>query len=123
MKLTEKYRINGAALVMPDGDVQMQFENRESPDSGVDESGFYHRVTERAAVGSWYFRYSQLTQQEYAYLLSILPAEGSFTFTHPQPADGSQTQTCAAYLAGYSVRQHGSPGSSYCRMEFTVKQC
>ena len=113
------YRINGVALPQPDADVKMEFENRESPDSGTDESGFYHCLQQRAGVGSWQFRYSQLTRQEYDTLVQLLPQWGSFTFTHPRQEGG--TVTCLAYLTDYQVQQ--TADGDLRLLSFTVKQC
>lgn len=112
------YRINGVALPQPDGDVKMEFENRCSPDSGLDESGFYHCITERSGVASWQFRYGQLTRQAFDVLAELLPHWGSFTFTYPREGG---TFTCPAYITDYQVQK--TTDGDLRLLTFTVKQC
>jgi len=121
--LTHLYQINGRPLFAPDADVQMSFEDLDAADSGRDESGVMHRIPVRYKVGSWQFSYSSLTQEEYAYLCGILPRAGSFTFTHPASDDCTRTESCTAYLSGYSIVWHSARTKDYRNLKFTVIEC
>ena len=121
--LTELYQINGMPMLAPDADVQMSFEDLDAADSGRDESGVMHRIPVRYKVASWQFSYSCLTQEEYAYMLSILPQAGSFTFTHPAGDDCTRTESCTAYLSGYSIVWHSARTKDYRNLKFTVIEC
>lgn len=121
--ITELYQINGKPMLAPDENVEMSFEDLDSSDSGRDESGIMHRIVVRQKVGTWTFTYSQLTQEEYAYMLSILPTAGCFTFTHPSLADCENTETCTAYLSNYSVAWHGVKTKGYKNLKFSIIEC
>jgi len=123
MNVTQQFCINGAALPAPDEDVEMAFSDLECGDSDYDESGFYHRMVQRHRVGSWSFCYSNLSQEQYAYMLGILPQSGMFTFTYPAPDDCTQTMTTAAYLASHSVLLKSLKDKTFRELKFTVQQC
>lgn len=123
MILTELYQINGKPMLAPDAGVEMSFEDLDSSESGRDESGFMHRIVVRNKVGSWNFSYSHLTEAEYAYMLSILPGSGSFTFTHPAPGDSTRTQETAAYLSQYGIVWHNARTGEYRNLKFRIIQC
>lgn len=121
--VTELYQIDGKPMLAPDADVEMSFEDIDSPDSGRDESGVMHRIVLRYKVGVWNFSYSHLTQEEYAYMCSILPAKGCFSFTHPKADNCAETESCDAYLSGYSVVWHSARTKDYRNLKFSIITC
>ena len=121
--LTELYQIDGKPMLAPDADVEMSFEDLDAAESGRDESGVMHRIMVRRKVGVWNFCYSHLTQAEYAYMLSILPQTGSFLFTHPKLEDCTQTESCDAYLSGYSILWHSAKTGDFRNMKFSIIAC
>lgn len=121
--VTELYLIDGKPMLAPDADVEMSFEDLDASDSGRDESGVMHRIVVRHKVGVWNFRYSHLTQEEYAYMLSILPKTGSFVFTYPKPEDCTKQESCTAYLSGYSIVWHSARTKDYRNLKFSVIAC
>lgn len=123
MTLTELYKINGKPMPVPDEGVEMSFEDLDDAQSGRDASGFMHRIVVRNKVGVWNFSYSHLTQQEYAYLLSILPTGGSFTFTHPSQEDSGISQDTSAYLSKYGIVWHSAQTNTYRNLKFSIIQC
>lgn len=123
MILTELYQIDGMAMVAPDADVKMSFEDLDGAQSGRDESGFMHRILVRRKVGVWEFSYSHLTRQEYAYMMSILPQGGSFLFTHPGRQDSTVPEQTRAYISRYGVVWHSARTDSYRNLTFSVIEC
>ena len=123
MRTTELFKINGKPMIPPDGDMALSFEDLDASDSGRDESGIMHRVVVRYKVGTWAFEYSHITQEEYAYMLSILPNAGTFTFTHPSLADGTKAATCKAYCSKYSIVWHSARTKDYRNFKFNVIEC
>ncbi len=120
---TDLYQINGKPLFAPDEDISMSFEDLDSSDSGRDESGYMHRVVLRYKVGTWAFEYSHITQEEYAYMLSVLPAAGSFTFTHPSLTDCTQAEQTTAYCSKYSIVWHSARTKDYRNFKFNIIEC
>ncbi len=123
MVLTPFYKIDGMAMIAPDENVEMSFEDLDSGESGRDESGYMHRIVVRHKVGVWNFCYSRLSGEEYAYMQSILPKGGSFLFTYPAGADGSDLRTCQAYLSGYSIAWRSARTKDYRNLKFSIIQC
>lgn len=121
--ITELYQIDGKPMLAPDADVEMSFEDLDASDSGRDESGVMHRIVVRHKVGVWKFHYSHLTQEEYAYMLSILPKTGCFLFTYPKPEDCTQQESCMAYLSGYSILWHSARTKDFRNLKFSIIAC
>lgn len=121
--LTELYQIDGKPMLAPDENVEMSFSDLDASDSGRDESGFMHRIVLRRKVGTWNFHYTHLTQEEYAYILSILPGTGHFTFTHPSLTDCTQAESCTAYLSNYSIVWHSNRTRDYRNLKFSIIEC
>ncbi len=116
----DTYAINGAALLPPDENMELSFEDIDDDASGRDESGVMHRVVVRQKVGKWGFRYSYLSAQEFAYMVSILPQSGTFAFTRPSLTQPGTWETTNAYLSGYSFLWQG-PVSGICReLKFNI---
>ena len=121
MVLTELYMIGDRPLPAPDGGLEMSFEDIDGPSAGRDESGYMHRDVVRRKVGVWNFRYSYMDRQTWEYLISVMPLEGSFSFTYPG-ADG-KTATCTAYLSAYSAAWESAATGTYRDVKFSIIQC
>ena len=113
---TTLFTVNGNPILVPDGDISVSYEDLDSADAGRDEAGFMHRSVVRYKVGVWEFSYSNLTGEEYRYLLSVLPKAGSFLFPHPQ----GQT---VAYLSRYSIVYHNARTDTYKNLKFSIIEC
>ena len=120
---TDLFQINGKPLYAPDADMAMNFEDLDAPDSSRDESGVMHRIVVRYKVGSWEFNYSDLTQEEYAYTLSVLPNSGSFAFTHPSRGDCTKAETTTAYCSKHSIVWHSARTKTYRNLKFRIIEC
>ena len=123
MTLTELYQINGKPLLAPDAGVEMSFQDLDAAESGRDESGFMHRIPVRSKVGVWNFSYSHLTEQEYGYLLQMMPEGASFQFTYPAPGDSSRQKTTTAYLSQYGVVWRNARTGDYRNLKFSIIEC
>lgn len=121
--LTDLYQINGNHLPAPDQDVAMSFEDLDAGDAGRDEAGYMHRHVVRRQVGAWDFVYSQLTQDTYTYILSILPTAGTFTFTYPDPADPTRRRSTQAYMSGYGIAWRSARTGEYRNLKFSIIEC
>ena len=120
--LTTLFQINGKPMPAPDRDVELSFQDVDASDAGRDEAGFMHRSVVRRKIGVWGFHYSHLTQQEYAYLCSLLPQGGSFRFTCPG-MDGSGSRTVTAYLSNFGILWHSAKTNTYRNLKFNIIEC
>ena len=119
--VTELFKINGAPMLAPDAGVEASYSDLDSADSGRDESGFMHRLVVRHKVPSWQFCYTHLTAEEYAYLRSILPREGTFLFTYPN--ENGEPEEVEAYISKYTVLWQDLNRGSYRNLKFSIIGC
>ena len=117
---TDVYQINGKPLLVPDGPVEATFSDVEAEGSGIDESGFFHRIPLRWKRGQWKFTYKHLTVQDYSYLQSLIGVQESFVFVRPrlEDADGWAHSLCHAQKCQVSVRESG-----LWDLTFRVEEC
>lgn len=120
--LTWLYQIDGKPMLAPDCDVQMQFTDLDSGESGRDEAGYMHRIIKRRRVAAWSFCYSSLTQKEYAYMQEILPGD-SFLFTYPDPADPAKYKVTRAYISQYGITWRNASTGEYRNLKFDIIEC
>lgn len=119
--VTELFKINGQPMLAPDAGVEVSYSDLDAADSGRDESGFMHRLVVRHKIPTWQFSYSHLTADEYAYMRSILPQEGTFAFTYP--SEDGQQETVEAYLSKYTVLWQDLNLGSYRNLKFSIIGC
>ncbi len=115
------YAIDGKPMLTPEAGVQMEF-----CDLGTrwrDEAGFLHHEVRRSKVGAWDFNYGTLTQADYSYMLSILPASGEFTFTYPDPADPACPKTTRAYMERYGISWYSARQGLYRNFKLRIIEC
>lgn len=121
--LLNPYLIDGKPMPLPDGEVQMSFEDLDHAEAGRDEAGFMHRMVARYKVGSWSFCYSHLTQDTYRALLALLPESGSFVFSYPDPMDPEQYKHTVAYLSRYGIVWRDAATGLYRNLKFSIIEC
>ncbi len=121
MKYCNDYLINGAPLLVPDGEVALAAADLDAADAGRDESGVMHRIRVRKRVKTWGFKYFALRAEQYAYLHTLLAEHGTFTFTYPLP-DGTPA-TCRAYCSNDSITYCDSRLGLYRNYHFNIIEC
>ena len=67
-KTTDLFLINGKPMLVPDAEMQVNYEDLDDSDSGRDEAGFMHRHVLRYKVPVWTFSYQSLTEEEKQYM-------------------------------------------------------
>ena len=119
--VTELFRINDVPMLAPDAGVEVSYSDLDAADSGRDESGYMHRLVVRHKIPTWQFSYTHLTADEYTYLRSILPREGTFCFTYPSEDGG--LETTEAYLSQYTVLWQDLQQGTYRNLKFSIVGC
>ena len=120
---TDLFKINGTAMLAPDEEVSVNYEDLDASDSGRDESGFMHRTVVRFKVGSWKFEYSHLTEEEKKYMESLFPDEATFQFTHPSRADSSKAETTKCYRSKFGISWKNAKTGLWSGYSFSVIEC
>ena len=116
LKTTELFLIDQVPMLIPDGDVEVRYEDIDSAASGRDESGVMHRIPVRQNVGSWGFTYGLLTQEEKNYMDELFAGKATFLFTC-----NGKTHTC--YRSGVSVTWQNAATGLWRGYGFTIVEC
>ena len=120
-KTTQIFKINGKAILVPDEEVEVSYEDIDSADAGRDQAGFMHRLPLRTKVASWNFVYSSLTEEEKNYMENLFGDDATFLFTHPG-RDGAATQS-RCYRSKYSLSWKNARLGLWRNYSFTVIAC
>lgn len=111
-----KFKVDGKPMLVPDGSVELSWQDLDSEAAGRDESGYLHRAVLRRGVRTWGFAYGVLTDGERAYLLSLFRDKDTFTFE-------SDEGSCTAYCARGEIRLWNRPQGVYKGMKFNIIEC
>lgn len=117
---TDKFLVDGQPLLAPDGEVTVSYEDLDGSDAGRDQNGVLHRSVVRYKVGSWGFRYENLTEAERQYLESLFPDRPTFRFTHPSRSDASQTETTECYRSKYGIAWRNQRTGLWRGLQFNI---
>ena len=120
---TELFKINGVAMLVPDAQVEVSYEDLDSAESGRDESGVMHRIPVRYKVAVFRFSYDFLTEAEKQYMESLFPDGADFAFTHPQRTDAACPVTVRAYRSKYSISWKNARTGLWSNYGFQIIGC
>ncbi len=126
LRKTPLLQIDGNQLPEPTEPAEINFTDVESPDSGQDESGVYHRVIMRYDVLSCSLTYGYLTNEECAYLIGLLKNKNTFQFTCPVSSDAqdvSQTITRTCYCSNRSAALQRLRSGVWRNMTLKIQEC
>ncbi len=115
--------VNGKPLLVPDEEVQHNYEDLDDSSSGRDEMGVMHRVVARYKVASWSFSYSLLTEQEKRYMEGLFPDAPTFTFTHPARLNSSTKEQTTCYRSKYGITWKNSRTGLWSGYGFNIIEC
>ncbi len=127
LRRTPLLQIDGQPMPEPTDMADIQLNDVESPDSGTDEMGVYHRQVLRFGVLTCTLTYDYLDNADCAYLLQLLQNKTTFAFTCPVSSDSdtvSQTMTRTCYCENYGAAlQRLKSGGLWRGMKLTIKEC
>lgn len=115
--------INGKALFDPDENMSISYSDDASSDSGMDESGYYHRVVVRYNRGRWDFVYSHITEREKNYIESLFPAAPDFEFSHPDRLNSSKIIKTRAYRDKCNLAWKNAATGMWRNYKFSIIEC
>lgn len=121
--LCERLKINGKPMFAPDTEVQFQFEDLDSPESGRDDSGVMHRVVIRYKVLKGTFEFLFLCQEDYEYMESLFPDEPDFEFTHPDRRDFDKDTVSRCYRSVYGISWVNQKTNQIRNYKFNIIEC
>lgn len=121
--LTDLFQVNGKHMLAPDEDMEMSYEDIDSADSGRGEDGVMHRIVVRYGVGKWSFTYSAITDEDYQYMESLFPSEGTFEFAHPSRSNASNIERSTCYRSKSSLSWHNARKGMWRNYKFNIIEC
>lgn len=122
-QMTDLFLIDGEPMLAPDENLEMALEDVDAPDSGRDESGFWHRFTMRKDVGKWTFTYANLTMDEYGYMEHLFANKTEFSFTYPCHAEPVKKMVTKAYRTKHSINWCSAVTGHMRNYRFTIIEC
>ena len=123
MTKTNLFQIDGKPMFAPDGDMGFSFEDLDGADSGRDEAGRMHRVVVRRGVGSWSFTYSNITDEELAYMEGLFAGKAEFAFTHPEVGGSNTAVVTTAYRSKFSLSWKNAITKTWRNYKFNIIEC
>lgn len=120
---TDFFQINGVAMLAPDAQVEVSYEDLDAADAGRDESGYMHRIVVRHKVGSWKFTYSHLTEEERSYMENLFRNADTFQFTHPTRLDAEQTEQTLCYRSKFGISWQNARTGLWSGYSFSIIEC
>ena len=114
-------QIDGKPILIPDADVQMEFSDLDSSESGRDERGFMHRIVLRRRVKTWSVPYDVLTGEEYRYMESLFEGKDEFTVDY-RDGNGNPAK-CVAYRSKHSITIHNAKKGIFKNYKFDIMEC
>lgn len=122
--MREKYydlRIDEQPILIPDQDVELEYSDLDSSETGRDEAGIMHRIVLRHGVRKIMLTYETLTREEYRYLRSLFDGKADFQVTY-RDHDGT-IATFRAYNSGHSITVRNARTGLYKNHKISIIEC
>lgn len=126
LRTLDVFKIDGQPLYEPSTTPTITFTDVESPDSGTDEMGVYHREVLRFGVLSCSITWNVLSNAECAYLLGLIQNKTTFQFTFPissNSTDVTQTTTRTCYCSNYGAAIQKLQRGIWRNMTLEIQEC
>lgn len=123
MVKTDLFLINGKPMFAPDANVDFSYEDLQSADSGIDESGYKHRIVVRYKLMSSTFVFSHISEKDLQYMESLFPDAPDFEFTRPSRLDSSIPVTSRCYREKYGISWRNALTGDWRNYGFTITEC
>lgn len=123
---TDLLQIDGQPMPTPTDSPTIEFADIESDDSGADEMGVYHREVLRFGVLSCTLTYGYLSNEECAYLFSLLENKSTFRFTCPVSSDSrdvEQTVTRTCYCTDHGAALQRLKAGVWRDAKLQIQEC
>ena len=120
---TNIFRVNGKKMFAPDEDVAVSYSDLDADDSGRDESGYMHRIVVRYKLGTWFFEYAYITEEEKRYMEELFGDTPDFDFTRPDRVDSNKEVTTKAYRSKSGITWHNLRTGQHRNYKFNIIEC
>lgn len=120
-KLYLDFRIDDVPILVPDQDLEIEYNDLDSDETGRDESGVMHRIVLRECVRKVTLNYETLTREEYLYMRSLFSGKSQFMVTY-RDHDGTEAEF-AAYHSSHSITVHNARTGLYKNYKISIIEC
>ena len=120
-KYDTEFLIDGQPILVPDADININYEDLDSEESGRDEIGVMHRFVLRTDVRKIPLSYAFLTKEEYLYMESLLRGKKDFQ-VDCRDHDGSPL-SFRAYRSKHSITIFNARSGLYKNYVFNIVEC
>lgn len=120
-KLYLDFRIDDVPILVPDQDLEIEYNDLDSDETGRDESGVMHRVVLREGVRKVTLNYETLTREEYLYMRSLFAGKSQFVVTY-RDHDGYEADF-EAYHSSHSITVRNARTGLYKNYKVSIIEC
>ena len=113
--------IDGKPILIPDQDMEMEYNDLDSDETGRDESGYMHRIVLRSGVRKISLNYGSLTREDYLYMRSLFDGKSEFDVTY-RDHDGFENKF-VAYSSSHSITVHNARTGLYKNYKLSIIEC
>lgn len=115
------FQIDKKPVLVPDADIQIEYCDLDSENSGRDECGFMHRIVLRRGMKVWNISYGVLTTEEYRYMESLFAGKDEFLVEYRD--HNGKRGSCMAYRSVHSITIHNVKQGLYKNYKFNIIEC
>ena len=113
--------IDDMPILVPDQDLEMEYNDLDSDETGRDESGVMHRIVLRHGVRKLSLSYESLTREEYLYMRSLFDGKSEFKVTY-RDHDGFQAEF-QAYHSTHGITVRNARTGLYKNYKISIIEC
>lgn len=115
------FQIDGQPILTPDQDLEMEYNDLDSDETGRDESGVMHRLVLRHGVRKVSLTYNSLTREEYLYMRGLFDGKSEFKVSY-RDHDGYIAEF-QAYHSNHSITIRNARTGLYRNYKISIIEC
>lgn len=115
------FLIDDKPILVPDQDMEMEYNDLDSEETGRDESGVMHRIVLRHGVRKFTISYESLTRGEYLYMRSLFDGKSEFNVRY-RDHDGFENEF-QAYNSSHSITVRNARTGLYKNYKLSIIEC
>lgn len=115
------FQIDSQPILTPDQDLEMEYNDLDSDETGRDESGVMHRLVLRHGVRKVSLTYNSLTREEYLYMRSLFDGKSEFKVSY-RDHDGYFAEF-QAYHSNHSITIRNARTGLYRNYKISIIEC
>ena len=114
-------QIDDKPILVPDQDMEIEYNDLDSDETGRDESGVMHRIVLRHGVRKFQLSYETLTREEYLYMRSLFEGKREFKVSY-RDHDGEVAEF-QAYHSSHSITIRNARTGLYKNYKISIIEC